>query len=216
MSHAPDNQPAASQSNQIVLALQWLVMSAVAVALLSLGAAHLPPRLKLLGAFALGYGLVAGWVIGKLAQMSQLPRARTLIAAAAALILCGELGMSIESWRLQSAALRRLDQTSGKSGSAAFLPLLDTKHTPDDSASKKALDETRNLIQQELARRQQVLTEETRFAGYLRRRVSALGAWPVPWPALFWGAEVALGVVAGAWLFGRAGRRLLNSGPVGQ
>ena len=36
--------------------------------------------------------------------------------------------------------------------------------------------------------------EKLAFTTFLRDRVSALGTWPAPWPAVFWGAEIILAV----------------------
>ena len=43
----------------------WLVLFVVGTATISLVAVYLPPRVKMLGLFAIGQGLVAGWLAGK-------------------------------------------------------------------------------------------------------------------------------------------------------
>ena len=89
--------------------LAWIGLCVVATATISIVAVHLPGRVKMVGLFAIGYGLLTGWIAFRLTStfdLSRIPR-RSCIAMACALILVGQVGLGLESWRVQRTAERR-------------------------------------------------------------------------------------------------------------
>ena len=48
--------------------------------------------------------------------------------------------------------------------------------------------------------RHKELAKRSRLPVYLQQRIAPLVQWPTPFPELFWGCEVLLGSLAGAWV----------------
>lgn len=164
--------------------LQWLVTAALSLIVLTLAAAYAP---KMVALFLIGYGLAAGAILGWLARLSGL-RGLPLVMSCALLIAIGSVGLTVRShqlWGKRTLAL--LKETNGLS---PFPSLGLLEGLPSD---------IRSGFQRALATR----SPRMDFPAYLHDRLTPLGDWPPPWPALFWGAEIAIGTVAGAWLAGR-------------
>jgi hypothetical protein len=171
--------------------LAWIGLCLVATATISLVAVHLPGRVKMVGLFAIGYGLLTGWIAFRLTStfdLSRIPR-RLCIAMVCALILVGQVGLGLESWRVQRTAERRKIAADTKRTTA--LAMIEMASASGDEKSRAAADEARQTIGG---------TVRT-FPGYLRYRVSELGtgaecaAWAI------WIGEIALSSAAGTWLF---------------
>ena len=173
--------------------LQWLLLSSVAVFVLTLCAVHAPSRIKLLGLFAVAYGLLAGWGTGQLARISGIHSRRIVAIVSFGVIIAGQVGMALESHRLFAAELRRQYQADPI---AALLKQLPFPQQPKDQAKLK---ETIEQNRRERARR---LAELTSFSAYLQHRVKSL-SWSQPWAVLLWAVEVLLASAAGAFLAGR-------------
>lgn len=171
--------------------LQWLVTAAIALTVLTLAAAHAP---KIIGLFLIGYGAVAGGILGWLARLAGL-RARSVVVVCAMLIAGGTVGLTLRTHQLWA------ERTSA---------LLEKKRPLPLPASLEGLPENvRGTFEAAWASRRPDLG----FLAYLRDRVSPLGDWPSPWPGVFWGTEVVLGSAAGAWLARRfANAPALNDG----
>ncbi|MGH7128997.1 MAG: hypothetical protein ACREJB_00275 [Planctomycetaceae bacterium] len=155
--------------------LQWLLASSIVVTALAIAAAHVPGRFRLLGLFAVVFGLLCGRALAYLSRMLNLKRSRLVLLIAGLLIAAAEVGMTLESYRQFVAENeRQLDaELRRQNVPAALLPAL----------------------------RRDFLAERTSLSAYLTHRVSELGDWPMPWPAVLWSVEALLGVAAGTWLF---------------
>ena len=168
--------------------VQWLVMSAVVLTAMALAAAHLPSRIKLLVLFTMAYGLLAAWMLAWLSRVTNVSRGRPMSIVSCLLIAATCVGMVFESHRLYAADKLRLR----KQNPAALMgnQLLKSSEVPAD-------------VKESFRQAEQEQQQLRSFPGYLRYRVSSLGLWSHPWPALFWGFEVILASLTGGWLFGR-------------
>jgi hypothetical protein len=183
-----DAAPAGRRSGRI----SWLVLFLLATAAISLVAVHLPPRVKMLGLFAIGHGLLAGWAAARLESVFDLPAGNEVWSAVVFLvILGGQIGMAAESNRLDRAAEERALAANPKR--AALLRMLESGKFPNDPKSKQIADDARRTIG----------ARGTSFADYLQFRVSALGIKSRPVAAAIWILEIGLGSAAGTWIFGR-------------
>ncbi len=91
--------------------VSWVVLSAVALAVLMIAAVFLPPRLKLLGLFSIALGLIAGWLIGQLARRCRVHYRRIVFPVALIMTSLAIAGMIAESYRLwRNAKIERLAQ----------------------------------------------------------------------------------------------------------
>ena len=161
--------------------LPWLVVSVLALAVAALAAAWAP---KMVGLFLIGFGLLAGGLLGWLARALQV-RGRLLIPLSCLLIAASLVGLTLRTHQIWAARTRALLQKSDAP------PVL----LPPESLEGLPADIRRNFESAAAARR-----PDLSFPAYLRDRTSPLGSWPAPWPALFWGTEIMLGAAAGTWL----------------
>jgi hypothetical protein len=152
-----------------------------------LAAAHAPGRVKLLGLFAVAFGLLAGSALGALARFLQVEQRTAMLPVAVILISAAQLGMALESWRVYRAEVRETLQ--------ADVPL------PVPESLKSSIREDRRRM----------MAERMSFPAWLRHRVSPLKVQSRPWPELLFGAELVLGIAAGVWAFRRASRRAAES-----
>ena len=118
-------------------------------------------------------------------------------------ILCGQVGMAVESHRLYRAAEERALVANPKR--AAALRMLQSVRLPDDPKSKQVVNDVRRTIG----------ARGTSFADYLQFRVSELGIQSRPLAQAIWILEIGLGSLAGTWIFRRLApaARLEASGP---
>jgi hypothetical protein len=183
----PDAAPAGHRNGR----LSWLVLFLVATASISLAAVHLPPRVKMLGLFAIGHGLLAGWIAAWLTSAFNLPAGKATWSGVVVfvVILGGQIGMAVESHRLDRAAAERAIAANPKR--VAILRMLESSNFPDDPKSKQLAEDARRTI------------GARGFADYLQFRVSALGIQSRPLAATIWIFEIGLGSLAGIWIFGR-------------
>jgi MFS family permease len=166
---SPVSQPSAAST------IFWLAACVVTTIAISLAAAHAPPRIRLIGLYSIAFGLLIGWLSIWLAAMFDVRPSISLCAAVAGgLSLCGLVGSTVETWRLDESqnrgtaknllAERMIEQMKSEPNSAATVPV-DTSPTSG-------------------------------FRWYLSRRIRQLGHWPSPWPELIWSLELVLGTIA--------------------
>jgi hypothetical protein len=160
----------------------WLAASLLATGAISLAAAHAPPRIRLIGLFPIGFGLLVGWLLVRLAsQFETFPSRRVLVTAAALLALGGWIGTTWETFRI--------DET------------LSVKSPQDELAARmmREFDQQTKGAGPEQSRPSTVAS----FRTYLSRRIRQLGDWPSPWPECFWLAESVAAAVAGGIIASR-------------
>lgn len=208
----PDHHPA-RQSERFV---EWLAIAAVGLAAFTLAAPYAPARMKLLGLFAVVCGLLAGWGVGTLARVLDVGRNRGSVTIAVVLIVGGQAGLALQSWRLYAAQLEATYQAE------VDLPLALPQGDGDGGASFdlegtfRAGDELRSSLREE---RRRELAEKAGFPSFLKHRVSPLGDWASPWPEVFFGIELLLAAAVGTWVFRRTSRssgESLNSADSGR
>lgn len=202
MTHDKDRFDAQGNGLSPGAVASWLVMSVVAVAALSLTGAYVPARIKLLGLFAPACGLLAGWIVGQLARQNSAKNRRLVSAVSLVLLASGLVGMTIETHRRRAVQIRYQYGADPKTAMLLHVMQNDSlvPHDDDSTRGQQRMQDTFQLAAQQRKRR---LEELTSLNGYLKHRVSPLGEWPFPWPAVFWAGEVFAGSIAGAWLAGR-------------
>lgn len=201
-----DSDPKSSPQSADVLG--WIVVGAIGVAMLSLAVVHAPLRIKLPLVLPLALGAVAGWGLGSWAAARNVARRGLVTLSAVGLIAVGLVGASVESYRLGVKPLR--DEFIRRRNEQP--PLLDRieeaaradAEKSSDGEAKEEIERSRRARQRALEREERLLT----FRGYLENRIPPQwGHWPVPWPEVFWGAEVVAASTLGGWLARRSVRK---------
>ncbi|HEX4070668.1 MAG TPA: hypothetical protein VHX68_05845 [Planctomycetaceae bacterium] len=171
----------------------WLVLFLVATAALSLAAVYLPARVKMLGLFAIGHGLVAGGIAARLASIFELSSASRGATSGVVflVIVAGQIGMAVESHRLYRAEEERGVAANPKR--LAVLRMLQSVKTPDDPKTKQMAADVRKTLG----------VRGTSFADYLQFRVSEIGVHSHRLAEAIWILEIGLGSLAGTWIFRR-------------
>jgi hypothetical protein len=171
----------------------WLVLLVLGAAAISLLAVYLPSRVKMLGLFAVGHGLLAGWLAAWLAQAFRLRMTNWAVACATVFVViaAGQIGMAVESYRVYRTAEERALAANPKR--AAVLQMLQSVKLPDDATSEKSVADVRKTIG----------ASGATFAEYLQYRVSQIGIQSRRLATVFWVVEVVLGGAAGTWIFRR-------------
>ncbi len=159
--------------------LSWFCASIIAVTAISIAAAHAPPRIRLIGLFSIVFGLMVGWVVVWLAsQLQAEPGRRFAVVTAVLLSLCGLIGSTWQSSRLDE--LRSMQ--SGK-----------------DALAARLIKEFEQQDKQPVSDHQR-RSEVTEFQKYLSRRLKNLGNWTTPWPECFWVSELIAAAIAAGWM----------------
>ncbi len=171
--------------------MSWIVLLAIATGVLALGAAHLPAVAKKLGLFAIAYGLLVGLIGAWLLQFAPGLRGRRKVATAfvVALAVAGEIGIAVESYRIDRTERQRRELADPKQALAHRL--LESAQEPDDPKSRATFDEFR---------RSYAGTSDS-FAAYLQFRVSGVGIQSQKLAVTFWVIEVLLGGLTAGWGF---------------
>ena len=173
----------------------WCLASAMCLLLLSIVSVHAPERIKLLGLFPLATGALAGCLLALLADRLEV-RGPWRIAVVAAVLIAGSQVGTL--WLSYQRYQERLPVSLQQS------PLLQPDQlVPDETAelsdeSRAALEQMR---QDAIARKEQQQWRKS-LPGYWQQRLSAIGIWSEPWPAVFWGLEVLGASLLGGWLAG--------------
>ena len=159
--------------------LSWFCASIIAVTAISIAAAHAPPRIRLIGLFSIVFGLMVGWVVVWLeSQLQAEPGRRFAVVTAVLLSLCGLIGSTWQSSRLDE--LRSMQ--SGK-----------------DALAARLIKEFEQQDKQPVSDHQR-RSEVTEFQKYLSRRLKNLGNWTTPWPECFWVSELIAAAIAAGWM----------------
>lgn len=195
----------------------WMAASAAVLWMWAWGAAHAPPNLRLL----ILWGIVAGVLLGLLTRALKLAHPRLM--AVLAFVATG-LGGIAYTWECSQQGLeaireriaqfdKRMQSDPANAIVRQFEAARDTAADSDALAksglSRAEYERQRRGFLEEISRsreereaRRQALEHQLTFDGYLHRRVGSWGAWPNPWPVLFWGAELlAAGLLAGAIVY---------------
>lgn len=169
--------------------LLWLVAGIGLVCGVALIAAHLPARVKLLGLFAIGVGVLMGWGLGELARRLRVGSGISVACAAFLLTAAGIAGITVRSHQVWSSQVRA-------SLGADPWALFDAQMEQGTDAKEDTYAEVRRQLEQSRADRRRKIAERTSFSTYLERRAPGAGK-------LLWVSEILLGATAGAWMAGR-------------
>ena len=187
------------QNNRLSL-LQWFWVAVFVITVMALIWAHSPARVRLIGLFSLAFGLGAGWILGVTTRFLERPVPRKVVLLSFVLIALGEVGWTLESYRIYVGQLKLTYEQD--------VPRLITPELfkQQDSQDKKGVNVPQRMkaagtlgesIQEA---RQKELAKRIGFPVYLQQRLTPLVQWTTPFPELFWSCEILLGSLAGAWI----------------
>jgi hypothetical protein len=154
-----------------------------------------PPRLRLIGLFAIALGAALGWLAGRLAVSLRMPSRRAAMLGG---ILTGATGCAVATllhWQAYSQALQAAEKPNAGQALMANMLKAAEENALTDPKSQAALAEFRDSA----ARALDELRNRRTFNGYLSHRVASLGLTG-SLPVALWGLEVVLAGVAGAFL----------------
>ena len=107
--HSPEGDELSSQTGGAVSNLTWLIVCLLVVAVLCLMAAHAPPRIRLIGLFPAGLGLLIGWfVVWSIPQFNSNSSRRVVIVTAGLLAFAGWIGVTFETFRQEELLRKQL------------------------------------------------------------------------------------------------------------
>ena len=168
----------------MVRLITWLLIATLVVVAVSSALGAGPERIRALLLFPLAFGALVGSALAISARESGV-RSRWLVSVLSCVLVCGGLLVVAREAYGELVALAR-ERVREDSTRLLGLRMLEDQAAGDPTFVKQYL-ELRMAV-------------EPKFDDYLMGRVSALGIWRSPWPALVWGIEVFLGTVAGGWL----------------
>jgi hypothetical protein len=150
--------------------LQFVVCATVVCVGLGILAGQAPPRIRLLGLFSLGFGLLAGGLLSSLAGWLNVRLNVVMIAAIGVMTLGGMVIGVCATVANQPRPPTPRDLHPIEAQVVARMP----PPQPPDFGS--------------------------RVRTYLHLRVEMLGDWSSPWPEVFWGGELLLGTAGSVWM----------------
>lgn len=166
----------------------WVVLCGGALLVLGIAAVHAPARIKLIGLFTVGLGILSGVIIGRIAHMRRVHHRRVVFLTAFFLTAIALSGVSLESFRLWRRQRAEVLNAQAKNPFAA--QLLDHEAFADSPR------------------------DWGRFDDYLTHRFLALGKSSQPmlksladWPWGILGSEIILGSLLGGFFALRAVRQ---------
>ncbi|MDA0833528.1 MAG: hypothetical protein O3A29_09610 [Planctomycetota bacterium] len=175
--------------------VEWLISSVLALTVIGIVAVNLPARVKLLGWFAIAVGLLAGGVLRYLQKTWGLSPGRRWTILAAVLIVTLQSGIGVGTWWRQAAILDKQNE------SHPILQQLQSSRIDAEAGGEESHDQQEMLQYERLLRED--LARERSFERYLQKRLTAVGSFDRPWPALVWCLEVLAGTFAGTYIFCR-------------
>lgn len=164
----------------------WLVAGIVMTTAAALAAAHSPPRIRLIGLFSVAFGLVVGWLLARLVETLDChPSRRAIRIAAAVFTLCGLIGSTCETVRLNEAQKPKSGTDAIAARIIEQIKMQSSTGESDGGISSMTPKESSSLA---MIRR------------YLSRRLQPLGEWRSPWPETFWCLELCTAAAASVWI----------------
>lgn len=180
--------------------LQWLAAAIIVGAGLSLAAAHAPARIRMIGLFPIGVGLLTGFVLAWLRESVGLRSSLLLVIAAAVLIIGVQSAATWQRYRLFVEEQHRKHE--GGTNLLEITRLMRGGQPPEDPEARRQFDLMQESFRDAAADRQRQLIEATSFRTFLQTRVRALKLSP-PWPTVLAAGEILLATLAGTWWFAR-------------
>ena len=171
----------------------WFAAVLATGAIGGLVASVAPPRLRLIGLFAIALGAALGWLAGRLAVRLRMPSRRAAVLGG---ILTGATGCVVATmlhWQAYSRALQAAEKPNAGQALMANMLKAAEGNAPADPESRAAFAEFRDSG----ARALNELRSRRSLSGYLSHRVATLGLTG-PLPVVLWGIEVLFAGVAAA------------------
>lgn len=170
-----------------------LLTSIAGAVVLTAFAAWSSPTFRKLGLFSLAYGLCVGGIVGWSAREFGLKRVPAIVLAVA-LTMTGFAVIASKGYHEYRTEVTAAARVEPDQAMARNIIEAAAEHDPQFAAQ---LEKERKA-------------KELSFGDYLALRVRPLGEWSQPWPVVFWGAEVLLATLCGAFLVSRQ----MRSSPV--
>lgn len=193
--------------------LLFLTGTVIAAGGLGIAAAHAPDWTRLLLLFSLGFGLVLGWVSASLANLLNVRIDSPRLAVIALTTLGGLLVTVYQTvallpvpkpstavhpiTALVEAQQQQSAESQPESKPQVILEPIDPAKVPPPPAS---------MANFQLQRQESKPRFASRIQFYLHYRI-AKGSWPRPWPEMFFGVEVLLGMAGAVWMAIQCRRR---------
>ena len=171
----------------------WLIAVLVSGAAGGLVASIAPPRLRLIGLFAVALGAVLGWLAGRLALKLRMSSRRVATAGGLLTSVTGCVVVTLLHWQSYARELQVADKPNAGQAMIANMLKAAQENAPTDPEAQAAMLEFQGTAEKALDEARQRRT----FRGYLAHRVASLGLTGVM-PTALWGIEVLLAGVAGA------------------
>jgi hypothetical protein len=180
--------------------LQWLLVAFFVVTPMALIWAHSPARIRLIGLFSLAFGVAAGWILGVTARFLTRPATQNVVLLSFVLIALGEVGWTLESYRIYVGQLRQAyEQDVPRLITPELFKQQDVEGIEGVNVPQR-LQAAGKLGRSIQEARHEELNKQIGFPEYLQQRITPLVQWPTPFPELFWSCEILLGSLAGAWI----------------
>ena len=179
-----------------------VVIVLVGLTLLTLIAAAMPARVKLLGLFPVVFAAILGYIFGRIAMLAGLRRRGVLIPLTMLIVVAGLAGYYGESYRRWRSDREQYlsDHISAQPGGQQILQRLQANTLSTDPLLREFDEQYRSLMKPSFADYINQRLASLEFAGY----VVDVGR---PWPVAFFVAELLLGTAAGIWTAIVAARR---------
>ena len=178
-----DDNPSGGQWPQRVVMMVFSTLVVLGLAELTV---YAPAAIRKILLFSIAFGVVTGFIVSWSAKIARTPRVLA-VTQAGLLIL---LGLSLMAVRSHHRLREELERANRKSPQPTFDAMLAEQLAADDPELAMSLERRRRL-------------ERPSSRDYLAIRLQPLGEWTTPWPAVFWGVEILLAMLAGVYVVHR-------------
>lgn len=208
MSNSPETVTPQSGST-----LLFLAGSVIAAGVLGIAAAHAPAWTRLLVLFSLGFGLLLGWLLANLASLLNVRIDSPKLAVIALAALGGFVVTLYQTVALlpapkPSTAIHPITALVEAQQQTPVKPQLES----EPQVMLEPIDPTRvppppaAMANFQMQRQGSKPQFSSRLQFYLHYRIAS-GSWPRPWPEMFFGGEVLLGMAGAVWMAIQCRRR---------
>lgn len=184
----------------------FLTGTVIAAGALGIAAAHAPDSTRLLVLFSLGFGLLLGWLSASLANLLNV----RIDSPRLALIALATLGGLVVTLYQTIALLPAPKPSSAAHPITALVEAQQQKSVapqlePETQVILEPIDPAKvppppvSMANFQMQHQESKPQFSSRIQFYLHYRI-AKGSWPRPWPEMFFGGEVLLGMAGAVWI----------------